>query len=529
MNNIIELKETSENQWRAKYQGNYGVYTIKISLDKNEEKKRCSCPSDYSPCKHIAIVENAIAARIAENKNKKPEKTLTVTQILKNVSFNDLRKFIVQHSKYNTELTNAIVLEFSHKIRKDRENPYSLLLRKALKKLNLDDGYYDQDYCEIEPLDEWFEKAKKCLREEKYEEAILICQACLEEFANWFGQSQIEIGYFENYNSYPFEILCEIAKKNESFHKELYDYCKSEKAKSIYREASVSDCFDDLMAVVASQNNYDDFLAQQDDLLKNISDQSSYEAQKILQRKVDFYKRIKQPKKAKEIIETNLQIEEFCRETAKERIAGKKYAEAKKIIADFLKQNPSRYRWNWNEYILEIAQKERDVPTIRSTAYEFIQTDFNQKYYEIYKSTFTPKEWQEEIERLTTHYDKNSSDYSYTDNSGFKKSVADLLVAENLQERLITYIEKHLSAEAMEQYHTAFAKQFPNKTLELYQKALNEYAKNYMGRDRYEYIRKQLQKMKQIEHGDLLVAKMTENYRQIYKNRPAMIDVLKKL
>jgi len=27
---IIELRKITENQWKAKYQGNYGVYTIKL-------------------------------------------------------------------------------------------------------------------------------------------------------------------------------------------------------------------------------------------------------------------------------------------------------------------------------------------------------------------------------------------------------------------------------------------------------------------------------------------------------------------
>jgi hypothetical protein len=90
-------------------------------------------------------------------------------------------------------------------------------------------------------------------------------------------------------------------------------------------------------------------------------------------------------------------------------------------------------------------------------------------------------------------------------------------------------MEKHLSAETMEEYHAVFSKQFPDKTLELYRKAINEYAKNHLGREHYEYINKQLKKMKQIDNGDSIVAQMTANYRQIYKNRPAMMDVLKKL
>ena len=30
---IVELRQTAENEWKAKYQGNYGLYTIRITTD----------------------------------------------------------------------------------------------------------------------------------------------------------------------------------------------------------------------------------------------------------------------------------------------------------------------------------------------------------------------------------------------------------------------------------------------------------------------------------------------------------------
>ncbi|MFP3043705.1 hypothetical protein LQZ19_17985 [Treponema primitia] len=41
MSDIIDLKETSPNNWKAKYQGNY-VYTIKIVTD-GKKLSRFSC------------------------------------------------------------------------------------------------------------------------------------------------------------------------------------------------------------------------------------------------------------------------------------------------------------------------------------------------------------------------------------------------------------------------------------------------------------------------------------------------------
>jgi hypothetical protein len=47
---IVELHRIAENQWKAKYQGNYGVYTIKITTNgKKTVKFSCFFPSDYYP------------------------------------------------------------------------------------------------------------------------------------------------------------------------------------------------------------------------------------------------------------------------------------------------------------------------------------------------------------------------------------------------------------------------------------------------------------------------------------------------
>ena len=60
---------------------------------------------------------------------------------------------------------------------------------------------------------------------------------------------------------------------------------------------------------------------------------------------------------------------------------------------------------------------------------------------------------------------------------------------------LIFYIEKHLSVERLEKYYSFFSKDLPEKTLELFCKAINHYAEKNTGRNHYEYVVKLLMKM----------------------------------
>jgi len=110
---IISLQEISANSWKALYQGNYGVYTIKIKTDGEKTIEfSCSCPSSGHPCKHIHIIEKAIKQHIDEcEKDGKQE--IKFEQLLKDLSKKELYDFIVRQAKYDPQLKNKILLEFT--------------------------------------------------------------------------------------------------------------------------------------------------------------------------------------------------------------------------------------------------------------------------------------------------------------------------------------------------------------------------------------------------------------------------------
>jgi len=527
MNNFTDLREVAENKWQAKYHGNYGVYNVKLTFNANGDRANfsCSCPSDGNPCKHIAMLEKEIEKHQKQTSGIKKAVALTVEEVLKHISFEELQKFVAEQTKYNPKLTNALMLEFSSRARTKNENPYFEILRKALKNVRFDyeDFYYSEDRFEIEPLDEWLEKAKNCLKHEKYEEALLISQASIEEYADWCSNVDNEIcDYIETdyYESVFFDILHKIVEKTTEFNKKLYDYCKQEMQKSKYQNF---DCFNDLLAKLATKTDPTEFIELQDSMLKKISDKSSFEAKKIFDRKIQFYRSVGQTEKADEIIENNLQIEDFCRQAVEKRISNQQYNDAKKLINNYLKRDPSYSRY-WDERLLDIAQKEKDVPTIRKITFKLIDSHFNKKYYEIYRSTFSAEEWATELEKLIQHYGGKLNN-----KLSFSASIADVLVAEKADERLMTYLEKYNDVQIIDRYYAAVSVSFSERTLSLFRKTIDIFAEKNLGRDKYEYISGLLKKMQNIKGGKTVVNEMVTNYRTIYKNRPAMMEILRAL
>ncbi|MDR1933352.1 MAG: hypothetical protein LBQ57_11105 [Spirochaetales bacterium] len=526
MNGIIELRETSPNHWRAKYQGNYGVYTIKITTDgKRRLSFSCSCPSDYYPCKHIDMVEEAIAERIAKNTaSPKAGKDISAGELLKKLTHEELYDFTARIVKNNLDLSNAVLLEFSDKIETKNKNKYAPIIRRGLADVNFDaeDYYYHEFAQDIDILAQWFDKARQRLTEKKVREAVLIAQACIEEYAQWLEEQDSDIGDYicEDYQSAPFEILKQAAAHPEINARDIYVYCMSEMPKEKYAGTMMFDGFNDLLMKVSAKVDPEAFIALQYTLLEKVEDKSSYAAQKILQRIIDFYKTRHQPQKAWQCIEENIQIDSFRKIVVEKRIKQKDFAGAKKLIRDHIgqKERTTSYPDCWDDYLLQIAQKEKDTPVIRSIAYSFIEDHFEDSYYRIYKSAFSAAEWAEESEKLFRHYRCKTNFY--------ENPAADLLAAEGSAEKLIDYIAECLSPDNMEKYHKFFAPAFPERTLDMFRKAIDRYAEKNTGRSCYERIRELFRQMEKIRGGAAVTADMKNNYRIKYKNRPAMMGTL---
>jgi hypothetical protein len=520
---IIDLRKIAENQWKAKYQGNYGVYTIKITTDgKKTLKYSCSCPSDYSPCKHIHMIEEAIAKKIAADDKEENSDGIRLEDFIGNVSAEKFREFIITQAKYNTEFHNAVLLEFSANAGNVKGNKYSKLIRTTLASVPHDeDDYYSEECLNIDALDQWIDKAKNCVRLKQYDEAILICKAIIEEYSQWLYNvgEDVSMIFSPEYQSVPFDIINDTTEHIDK--KELFNYCLAEMEKKKYEKLDFYHGFQRLFGNLAITVDPDAFIALQDKLLADVEDKSSYEAETIQRRKIDFYLRLGQKKKAWDLIKENMQIESFRLKVVKRKIEKQNYKTAKKLINDFInaqgKDPENFFDRTWLELLLDIAQKENDIPAVRKLSYRFIEDYFKREHYQIYKASFSSAEWADEREKVFLHYSGKKH---------FSHSAAELLVEENEVERLLNYVEKYLSLDNLERYYKVFASNYPEKTLEMFKKVLIPYADNNTGRSFYERILSLLKKMTKIKGGKKAASDLVADFRLHYKNRRAMMEVL---
>jgi hypothetical protein len=257
MTGIAELRQISENEWKAKYQGNYGVYTLKIITKEDKTAGfSCSCPSDYYPCKHISMIEDAIAEQKAINKKLEKDDGIKVEDLIKNVPAEKQRDFIAARAKYDNDFFNAVLLEFVSNAGSTKGNKYSKIIQKALASIDLyqfgyDDYYDSEGDQDIDILDQWFDKAQNCVRLKQYDEAIQICKACIEEYSQWLHNigEDASLQFSPEYQSIPFGIIEEAAE--HAGKKELFNYCLLEMKKKKYAGTDFDSCFQHLLGSLA--------------------------------------------------------------------------------------------------------------------------------------------------------------------------------------------------------------------------------------------------------------------------------------
>lgn len=100
---------------------------------------------------------------------------------------------------------------------------------------------------------------------------------------------------------------------------------------------------------------------------------------------------------------------------------------------------------------------------------------------------------------------------------------------EKLYDRLLTYVLNSSGLYALQKYENVLKKDYPEQILYKYQDEVNKMAVHTNNRKHYSYLVSLLRKMQNMKGGLKLVEQIVEDWKVKYKNRPAMMDELRKL
>lgn len=140
----------------------------------------------------------------------------------------------------------------------------------------------------------------------------------------------------------------------------------------------------------------------------------------------------------------------------------------------------------------------------------------NLELYRELKTQYTAEEWLIKREEI------------------FKKlpstaNVEELYKEEKLYDRLLACVLNNYGLSALENYENVLKEEYPQQILDKYKVEINKKAMYVSDRKNYSYLVSLLRRMQQIKGGKRIVEEIVKDWKVKYKNRPAMMDELRKL
>ena len=215
----------------------------------------------------------------------------------------------------------------------------------------------------------------------------------------------------------------------------------------------------------------------------------------------------------------------------------------------------------WNNstvrrYYIDICMKKKEYDHVLQVLDECILLDkqyrgliseYSEKKKEIYllqgnKSAYIEQLWQLILEHEAGDLDlyrELKKQYSVEEwlikrEEIFKKlpayaHVERLYKEEKLYDRLLVYVLNSPGLYALQEYEKFLKKEYPEQILGKYKDEVNKMAMHTSDRKHYAHLVSLLRKMQQMKGGRELVEQIAVEWRVKYKNRPAMMDELRKL
>ena len=529
-------------------------YNVEISMDGNEiESWYCDCPYDGEICKHVV----AALLAIRDNRSKtgcflsakevdarmnilgqsvsEIVKDKEVEQVLRFVESDKLSGFVLQYASSHSDFKSALMEAFLPKkpakkvdYRSEIESCFNSSYRKNFKR----GRYYEPeiDWDELsDKIEKYLTKATLLFQRQALEEAATIALQILHSI----GGHYIEEDFLYNDGYIDFGISCEDAGdlllkvvQHSDTSQALKENILSEIIQigkmATYREYDIFDMDDLIQQIMLSVQSKEEALATVNQLI--MEKKEHWDLYKLVVRKIEILKELGKTAEVETTISEFLYLPEIRRQEIAKLLEGKCYEKAIGMLNEGIviaeRAGELGIVGEWQEQLLSIYEEMHDVAKIMCRLL-FIHTDGSLGYYHKLKSLVPSMDWKEYLNALmqeTTFYD-----YWGTGNNK-----AEIYIEEKDYDKLFGYLSalEYRRLDALLQYASHLNATHSSQILPLFTDDLRTYAEKNLGRNHYEYIARVLRGMRKLNGGKEVVKQLVEEFRVLYKRRPAMMQEL---
>jgi len=145
-------------------------------------------------------------------------------------------------------------------------------------------------------------------------------------------------------------------------------------------------------------------------------------------------------------------------------------------------------------------------------------------YYKKLKVTYPKDEWTE----VSLQIIEKIKNKGGTDGYAHANALAEIFIEENLIQRLLKLLQINSKQIGfVDEYTKHLIKDFPAEILLIYEEGIKSHAEQ-TGRNIYNEVVHYLNKLKKMEGGEERIKPIINSFRQQYKNRRAMMEILTK-
>ncbi len=508
----------------------YGTKEYKVEIVKNNEEivdLSCNCPyaDSGNNCKHMAAVlfyledkENALARQDMEEdiyKLVEEADTFTVKEFLIDILKNDEKLLNRFKNKLQCDISPEDMMRYKNQIN-------NIFRRYA--------GY--NDFIDYENAWEFIAEIEEILDNDIQE---MLDNNQLKEAFELTNYIFIKVGNQDMDDSDGGTGT--IADKCMNIWRKILCSCDIKLKREIFKwfidhlDGSVIDYMEDCIEeIIFDDFNEEEFMKEEIIFLDNKIKEykkgkkswlNSYELGEMVLRRINIMEKMK---------ESQRKIEEYCIENLEFNQVRNYYIDIcinKKdyeMAIKLLKEGKEKGK-NWPGIVLNYSLKLKDLykKIGEQKAYEeelwSLVLKYNAGDVELYKelkSIYTDKEW---VKKREIIFSKLPS-YSRIDK---------LYELEGLFDRLIDVVINSHGLYLLFEYERILKDIYPNELLNKYENTVKAMATNASGRAHYRKMVSILRRMSKYPGGKLKVSEIVSDWKVRYKNRPAMMDELRKL
>ena len=547
---VQNLEEIETGMWTAQVEGTQ-VYEVRISISNDVVTDHsCTCPYDLSPvCKHEVAVLYAIQERLGTgvpikkgeigskrkkgNTVKQKPKTVAeeVDEAIGTMSQEEIIDLVRSYALRNREFRLTLLAQSTPRSGGGSKSAYRELVKESLRSGMDHHGFIDywSGRRAVKGVEELLNKAVKLAESSKSEQAIPIFQAVIEELVPALQFADDSNGDIGGAIEWAFEEFYKCIEKIQDpiTRKDLFYYCLTEAKHKQYEGWDWKWNFLQLAGeLVSSDEQEKELFAILDKVLR--AKQSSeftdqYDQEQAIQIKLEVIRKRGNEKDVNQFINDNIHHTPILRLAIEQAFANKDFKKVIELAKQGIRQDTVR-RYHglvneWFEWLLKVAQKEKNVESIREYAsLLFLKTgDF--EYYKKLKKTYTQTTWPDQVEKLVKQLRREASN----------NTLAEVFIREKEWQRLFDLVRDHSSSIGpIEDYHRYLAPHFPKELIEIYEKKSKELLLHSMGRAAYQDVCRMLRRMKNLGAGDR-VGELIKEFSEQYKKRPALLEELKRV